>query len=110
MLIRGSLLALLAKDPRGNSKIQASQSFPQILAADADGAGSLNHLPVVSSELLQQVLSLALLEAIAQGRLFYSQAIGSDTAVAACLLFVEKHVGIQRAARRKDVGALDAVT
>jgi hypothetical protein len=51
MLISGSLLTLLAKDARGNRKIQASQSFPKILAAD--GAGGLGHLPIVAGELLQ---------------------------------------------------------
>ena len=52
MLIVGSLLTLSTEGPRGNRKIQASQPFPKILSADADGASGLGHLPVMPSEFL----------------------------------------------------------
>jgi hypothetical protein len=56
----------LAKGARRNREIQAPQPLPQILSADADGACGLGHLPVVSGELLQQILSLTLFEAVAK--------------------------------------------
>src|ERR1051326_4283604 len=54
VVIVGSLLTLSTEGPHGNRKIQASQPFPEILSADADGASGLGHLPVMPREFLQQ--------------------------------------------------------
>src|SRR5271169_2010023 len=102
-------LQRLAKGARRSRKPETAQALPQVLAADADGAGSPAHLPVVLGQLLQQVLPFAFFQAILQRWLVHADAVNADTTVSTRLFFIEQYLRVERIAGCQHIGTLDAV-